>query len=566
MIKALRCDKSSFREIRFKPGFNVILAERVGEATDKDSRNGLGKSTLIEIIHFCLGASTKKDEGLRVKELENWTFILDVTLKGKDYSVYRNTLDFSKVKIEGDVSAWPIKPVYDRDEKKYILSVKDWNVVLGYLVFGLPIETSEKKYSPTFRSLISYFMRRGVGAFQEPFKHFPQQKEWDIQANNAFLLGLNWEYAVDFQELKDKEKAFIEFNRAERLILKDELARIEKELKSFEVHPQYGKIQEEVNGLTKEIHDIANRNTMNRQVLDKYRESVVEEKDVSIDKVEQVYREAGLVFAAGLLRKLGEVSDFHKQLIENRKEYLHSEIIRLSREIAEQESEIEKLSNKRAELMQILETHGALAEYMKLQERAGILRQRLEEIKNRSENSMLYKDGKNSIRIAKEELYQKMVRDFQDRFLQLEKALKYYNRFSKNLYSELGFLSIDLLDTGYGFQVEIKRAGSQGIGYMKVFCYDLMLVLLSSGAGRDWRSLIHDSTIFDGVDERQIAKALELAAHEAGAGDIQYICALNSDNVPYDDFSEPFKTEFGKHVIITLTDATDDGGLLGIRF
>jgi uncharacterized protein YydD (DUF2326 family) len=68
------------------------------------------------------------------------------------------------------------------------------------------------------------------------------------------------------------------------------------------------------------------------------------------------------------------------------------------------------------------------------------------------------------------------------------------------------------------------------------------------------------------VDERQIAKALELAASEAEEQGIQYICALNSDNVPYDDFGESFRSEFARHVIITFTDATDDGGLLGIRF
>ncbi|MGD2086394.1 MAG: hypothetical protein PVH61_09455 [Candidatus Aminicenantes bacterium] len=44
------------------------------------------------------------------------------------------------------------------------------------------------------------------------------------------------------------------------------------------------------------------------------------------------------------------------------------------------------------------------------------------------------------------------------------------------------------------------------------------------------------------------------------------MCALNTDNVPYDDFSEDFKNTFDKHVTITFTDATDDGGLLGIRF
>jgi uncharacterized protein YydD (DUF2326 family) len=584
MIEAVRCDKPSFREVRFKPGFNVILAERVCEATDKDSRNGLGKTTLIEIIHFCLGASTKKNECLRVKELENWTFILDMSLKGKDYSIYRNTLDFSKVKIEGDVSGWPIKPVYDEGEKKYILPVKDWNIVLGNLVFGLPVESTEKKYSPTFRSLISYFMRRGVGAFQSPFKHYSQQKEWDIQTNNAFLLGLNWEYASEFQELKDNERTLNELKKAvgqglltgyvgtrgeleaERVTVADEIQRLEKQLKSFKVHPQYFKIQEEVNALTKEIHDITNRNTMNRQILDKYRESLVEEKDVSIDKVTQVYGEAGLVFPGGLLRKLEEVSDFHKQVIMNRKEYLNSEIIRLSREIEEQKLEVETLSNKRAELMGILETHGALEEYSKLQERAGGFRQHLEEVKNRLENLKRFEEGKRSLKIAKEELYQKARRDFQERFSGVEKAIKYFNRFSEGLYSEPGILSIDVLDKGYGFDVEIKRARSQGIGYMKVFCYDLTLAGLLLESGYTWNSLIHDSTIFDGVDERQIARALELAAGEAGAQDIQYICALNSDNVPYNDFSETFKTEFGKHVIITFTDATDDGGLLGIRF
>lgn len=584
MIKAVRCDKPSFREVRFKPGFNVILAERVGEATDKDSRNGLGKTTLIEIIHFCLGASTKKNEGLRVKELENWTFILDISLKGKDYSIYRNTLDFSTVKIEGDVSGWPVQPLYDAGEKKHILPVKVWNVVAGYLVFGLPIETAEKKYSPTFRSLISYFMRRGVGAFQSPFKHYSQQREWDIQVNNAFLLGLNWEYAAEFQVLKDNEKTLNELKKAanqglltgyvgstgeleaERVTLRDDILRLEDQLKSFKVHPQYFKIQEEVNKLTKDIHEISNRNTINRQILDKYRESVVEEKDVPMDKVTRVYEEAGLAFPVGLLRKLDEVSNFHKQLIRNRKEYLQTEITRVTREIGEQESAIERLSDKRAELMGILKTHGALEEYTKLQERAGGLKQQLEEVKTRLENLKRFEEGKSSLKIAREELYQKARRDFGERFEGVEAAITYFNRFSEGLYSEPGILSIDVLDKGYGFNVEIKRAWSQGIGYMKVFCYDLTLVRLFSDVLGEPGFLIHDSTIFDGVDERQIAKALELAAFESKAREIQYICALNSDNVPYADFSESFKAEFEKHVIITFTDATDDGGLLGIRF
>lgn len=85
MIYSIKSNKLSFKKIEFKPGFNVILAERTKESTKKDSRNGLGKSTLIEVIHFCLGAS--KGETLSKKEMEGWSFTVDLDLAGKRYSV-----------------------------------------------------------------------------------------------------------------------------------------------------------------------------------------------------------------------------------------------------------------------------------------------------------------------------------------------------------------------------------------------------------------------------------------------------------------------------------------------
>ena len=56
MIHAVRANKSSFHAVEFDAGFNVVLADRAKESTRKDFRNGLGKTTLLEIIHFCLGA------------------------------------------------------------------------------------------------------------------------------------------------------------------------------------------------------------------------------------------------------------------------------------------------------------------------------------------------------------------------------------------------------------------------------------------------------------------------------------------------------------------------------
>ncbi|HPZ10411.1 MAG TPA: DUF2326 domain-containing protein [Candidatus Eremiobacteraeota bacterium] len=584
MIKSVRSNNKNFKEVHFDTGLNIILAERIRTSTDKDSRNGLGKTTLIEIIHFCLGANIKENEGLGAKELANWTFILELKLRGKDYTIYRNTTNSGIIKIEGDFSDWPIKPEYNIDEKVYFLLCKEWINLLGYLIFDLPLKKTKEKYMPTFRSLISYFIRRDVGAFQEPFKHCSQQKEWDIQANNAYLLGLNWEYASEFQIVKDKGKTLDELKKAseqglltgyigslgeleaEKVRLEAEINKIGEELKTFKVHPQYYAIQEEANKLTREIHETTNDMTLNQLVVNKYKESITEEKDISIEKVTQVYHEAGLLFSDRLINTLGDVINFHEKIIENRRDYLQTEIDRISKEIEKQKLLIEQLSNKRSDLLEILNSHGALEEYFKLQDRAITFKEQLKEINNRKTNLKKFKEGKSSLKIAKEELFQKTFRDYEERRLQIEKAIKYFDNNSKSLYSESGTLSIDPTETGYKYKVDIKRARSQGIGYMKVFCYDLTLSQLRAQYKDMPGFLIHDSTIFDGVDERQIAKALELAAFESKEKGFQYICALNSDIVPYNDFSESFKSEFDKYIKIKFTDATDDGGLLGIRF
>lgn len=582
MIRTVRCDQKSFKKITFEKGFNVILAQRTAESTEKDSRNGTGKTSLIEIIHFCLGSALNPGNTLRAEELEDWTFILDLTLRGKEYTVYRNTSTRQYIGIEGDFSDWPMKPSYSDREDAFIMKARDWTSLLSYVVFDLPI-TMDKKYTPTFRSLISYFIRRGVNAFQNPFRHFPQQKEWDIQVNNAFLLGLNWEYAAEFQILKDKERTLESLKEAakqgfltgfigslgeleaERVRLEEKISESERQLADFKVHPQYYDIEEEVNRLTREIHEITNTYTLNKLILYEYEKSVAEEEDVPIDKVEQIYNEAGLIFSDNVMKSLSKVMNFHKKVIENRENYLQSETARLSKEIEEQKSKIRLFSNERSKLFTILRTHGALEEYSQLQDRVTDLKQQLEEIKNRIENLKKFEEGKSSLDIEIQSLLQKTRRDFEERKALRDKAISLFNKNSQRLYSEPGILSINVAKRGYKFGVDIKRASSSGIGYMKVFCYDLMLIQLRAHYQDMPGFLIHDSTIYDGVDERQIAASMELAAEEAEKREFQYICAINSDCVPYGDFSSNFKDKFRNYTRTELTDK-EDGCLFGIRF
>ncbi len=71
MITKIYANDKRFKPIPFKKGLNVILADRQHDSDDKDSRNGIGKTTLISVLHFCLGSDLSRSI-LPVDEIDDW--------------------------------------------------------------------------------------------------------------------------------------------------------------------------------------------------------------------------------------------------------------------------------------------------------------------------------------------------------------------------------------------------------------------------------------------------------------------------------------------------------------
>lgn len=581
MLLSVRCDQPTFKEVHFLPGLNVVLADRTKEATRKDTRNGLGKSTLIEIIHFCLGCSP--DTALKDEHLANWTFTLELELAGKTISVSRNTTEHKKVQIAGDTSDWPVKPKHNAKTGEDELTIPQLNILLGALMFGISPEEESVPFKPAFRGLISYFIRRGPDAYSIPFEQYRKQKEADIQALNTFLLNLDWTYATDWQQLKEREKLITDLKRAakagmmkemlggtlgdleaRRVQLELTVQREQEQLTTFRVHPEYQKIEERATQLTREMHDLENRNFADSQVLTAYQRSVTEETPPSADDLLRVYEEVTVVLPEAVKKRFEDVREFHRQLIENRRNFLESEIGRLTKEIEARRAAVARMGEEKASLMEVLQTHGALDEYTRLQQLHTKTLGQLRDVKQRISNLKKFEEGKSELAIDKQLLLRRARTDLEERHTQVRKAIALFNENSQALYQTPGTLAIDVEQTGYKFHIEIERSKSGGIGNMKVFCYDLMLAQLWSERPHSPGFLVHDSIIFDGVDERQRALALELVDRETRKRGFQYICMLNSDMIPTSDFSPDFN--FDDFVRLRLTDATEDGGLLGIRF
>jgi uncharacterized protein YydD (DUF2326 family) len=581
MINSVFANKDSFKPVEFMCGLNVILADRTDTSSSRDSRNGLGKSTLIEIIHFCLGSSPRKGTGLRVSSLRGWSFSLNLTLAGREIIVTRSIDEPAKVYLRGDTSNWVIQPRLEESEKFYRL--EEWKKLLGHLIFGLPID-EERQFTPNFRGLISYFIRPGKDAFSTPFEYFRKQPEWQKQVLNTFLIGLAWENASDFQKIKEEGKLLDNLKKlkkssqggisigilgsrgeleAARVRIEQQLQRRQDDLSNFRVHPQYNELQREANSLTSEIHEITNENIFNRQLLTFYQSSIEQENEPHQNDLFRLYESAGIELPGLVIRRLEEVEAFHHQIIENRRGFLLAEIQRLRRTIADLDQLIQRKTEQRAERLEILQTHGALEEYTRLQELYLETRSNFNDINKRIDELRKVEEGKSALRIEKELLQQKARRDYEERYTQAERAIALFNSNSQALYDAPGILAINVGPSGFQFNVEIERDRSEGISKMKIFCYDLMLSQLWAQREPSPHILVHDSTIFDGVDERQVALALELAARESERLGFKYICTLNSDMIPSTEFSSEFN--FDSFIRLRLTD--DEGGnLLGIDF
>ena len=60
MIHTITSDLDGFKALTFAPGLNILLAEKSADATDRQSRNGAGKTSFVELIHFMFGGNAKR--------------------------------------------------------------------------------------------------------------------------------------------------------------------------------------------------------------------------------------------------------------------------------------------------------------------------------------------------------------------------------------------------------------------------------------------------------------------------------------------------------------------------
>lgn len=580
MIHEIASSLPTFKTMNFVSGLNVVLAEKSVGATDRQTRNSSGKTSLVTIVHFLLGSSCSRGSIFKYDSLLEHSFSLTFDLRNQRITAKRSGSDPNKVYLDANLSDWPEQPTVDSTTGETWLSNKNWTAALAASMFDV-VDTGN--YAPTFRSMFPYFARlEPEGGFQHADRYYSTQQAWNIQVNLSHLLGLDWKPAQKLQEIKGEERTLklLKKNssrgvlgnlvgkggelRTRLALAEKDLRRLEKELSEFQVLPEYRELEKEASSIAIRQSDLANANTLDRQRIKAVEQQLQTERPTQADDVVAMYDEACVVLPDLVRRRIEDVQTFHQRVIRNRVIHLSREIKSAELRISAREAESQGLDARRREIMQVLSSHGAIDQMIKLEEERSRLFGLVDELKKRLELTKKLESTKTELKIERAQVKQRLTNDHSEHDEVIRDAIVIFEELSREISDHEGSLEIDVSDNGPTFDIKVEGGRSVGIRNMQIFCFDIMLSILWSKKNRGPGFLIHDSHLFDGMDSRQVAKAIHIGEAKSQEYGFQYIVTLNSDEVPRDEFKPGF--DFDRYVNpVQLSDENETGGLFGVR-
>lgn len=251
----LRSTDDRFRQVVFNEiGITIIagVSKQEHMSDEGTTYNGVGKSLIIELIHFCLASDKNREIASKIDECD---FILEFKIGNSLHYVQRNTKKQDEIIV---------------DSQQYTINSAR-NVLESLVVQNEP----PKRLS--FRSILSAFIRRNKLYYNSPDR-FPNDTDYIHLLRNFYLLGLDYSLIVSKMQLRAKE---VEINdklnqfkndasirefytngkdpEVRIVSLRDKIKDLEADLARFRVAENYSELQAEANALAANINSLRNR-------------------------------------------------------------------------------------------------------------------------------------------------------------------------------------------------------------------------------------------------------------------------------------------------------------------
>ena len=546
-IKRLIIESKSevIRDIEFMNGLNLILDDTPSDDT-KTTGNNVGKTTVLKLIDFCLGANpniiftdveNKKDiytlvKDFLVAEQVTITLILIETFDNhaeKQIEIQRNFLSGKKAlrKINGES-----------------ILAKDFEEELEKII--MPNKDAEK---PTFRQVISHNIRYKDDSINNTLKTLSTfTTDVEYETLYLYLLGCTFNEGAKKQALLsqlNQEKTFKE--RLEKkqtkttyeialALLEDEIAKLDEKKSSFNLNEtleedieQLNLVKYNINKISSLISKLEIRKNLIEQSKQELESSI---SHIDLQQLRMLYRQVTLNIS-GIQKTFENLVDYHNNMVVEKVKYISQDLPQV----------IEKLNSSYCELSALIEQEKKLTErvskgdsFEELEEIIAVLNEKYRE-KGEYENIISQlNEVENNISDLSKQI------DTLDQYLfsgdfeillkeQVKKFNKFFSNISQELYGEKYALTYkrELNKRGQqyykfnAFNANMSSGKKQG----EILCFDLAYLLFADEEHipylhfllNDKKELMHD---------HQLVKVAEFVQHK----NIQLVISILKDKLP----------------------------------
>ena len=357
------------RDIPFIRGLNLIIDETPETIDLKNTSNNIGKTTVIRLIDFCLGADPNN-------------IYQDPEFKNRYNEEVKNFLEEQEVLITLTLEAEDKEILIERNflnRSKKILRINGENVQSQNFDFELKkqiFDFTESK--PTFKQIKAKNIRDDAERLSYTVKvlgSYGQPAEYE--ALYLFWLGIQYESADRKRQLLDDQKLeqkiygriIIDGNESKLNqfieILNRQIRELEQKKDNFNINDSYKKDLAHLNAIKGELNSknsLISRLLLRKELIEESQQSLAREQtNINVAELKELYNRANTLLP-NLQKSFEDTVLFHNQMIKEKVNYITRELPELRNNIRNLDSEINALLAKEREYSEKLQKEGAIEE------------------------------------------------------------------------------------------------------------------------------------------------------------------------------------------------------------
>ena len=372
-IEKLVISKSGevIREIPFHKGINLIVDESDGQVTG----NSVGKTTVLKLVDFCLGAKPKIIYEDPENKKEIYTLVRDYLVENK-ISVFlylTEELDDEQARsvvIERNFLSRK-NIVRKIDGEPY--SESEFEDKLTELFF--PSQVGKK---PTFRQIISHNIRYSDLSISNTLKTLDKYtSDAEYETLYLFLLGCDFSNGSTKQEILQKIQQENTFKKriekvqtksayeAALALIEIEIKDLDKKKSALNVNENFeedlnnlNKLRYEINLISKDVGNLNIRRSLIEETKDDLSSAA---SKIDLAQLELIYNQASSNIE-GLQKTFEDLVAYHNQMVEERIAYISKELPVIEEKINRKSADLNKLLKKEREIAELVSKSSSFEE------------------------------------------------------------------------------------------------------------------------------------------------------------------------------------------------------------